>query len=164
MNLSEEKPRLYLETTIPSYLAARPSRDLIVAGHQQVTREWWDHARHSFDVYVSPVVLNELESGDPDAAARRLEYVADLPVVPLTDEVLLVRATYRERLGLPGDAEADLLHLAISVVHEMVYLLTWNCRHLANGVVIRRLQEANVALGRPTPIILTPEELIEEPD
>jgi hypothetical protein len=109
-----------------------------------VTHEWWEQAKSSFEIYISPVVLNELESGDTEAASRRLGYVSDLPVLPLTDEVLLLRSEYRNRLGLPENAEVDLLHLAISVVHEMVYLLTWNCRHLANGVVIRNLQATNM--------------------
>ena len=85
MNQFDDRPRLYLETTIPSYLAALPSRDLIVAAHQQVTHDWWDQARGSFDAYVSPVVIDELESGDPEAATRRLEYVSEISIVPLTD-------------------------------------------------------------------------------
>jgi len=164
VNQLDDRPRLYLETTIPSYLAARPSRDLIVVAHQQVTRDWWDQARDSFEIYISPAVINELESGDPEAAARRLDYVSEIQIVPLTEEAIQLQSEYRDWLGLPGNAELDLLHLAISVVHEMDYLLTWNCRHLANGIIIRRLQTENVLLGYKTPIILTPDELIEDPE
>jgi hypothetical protein len=154
---------LYLESTIPSYLTARPSRDLVVAGHQQITHEWWLRARPSFDIYVSQAVLGEISAGDPDAAARRLALVEGLPVLGGTDEVEVLAEEYQTELALPAAARLDAVHLAYTVAYELDYLLTWNCAHLANGRIIRRLHAINTRLGRPTPIILTPEALLEEP-
>jgi hypothetical protein len=157
------KPTLYLESTIPSYLAARPSRDLIVAAHQQITHEWWEQVRFEFDIYVSQAVVDEVSAGDPAVATRRLALVDGLPRLVLTDEVDALAGEYLRRLGLPPSARLDAIHLACTVVYGLDYLLTWNCAHLANGQVIRRLWEINRALGRSTPVIVTPEELLGAP-
>jgi hypothetical protein len=157
------KPALYLESTIISYLAAYPSRDLIVAAHQQITHERWDRARSKFSNYISQAVLDEISVGDPDAASRRLALVAGLPILALTEDVRFLAEEYLRKLGLPRGAQLDVIHLACAVFYEVDYLLTWNCAHLANGLVIKRLQRVNGALGRPTPIIATPEELLTSP-
>jgi hypothetical protein len=157
-------PTVYLETTIPSYLAARPSRDLIMAAHQQITHEWWREAGGRFDVYISEAVLAEIRAGDPDAAARRLGIVDGLPILALNEDVRTLVRAYDQRLRLGERARADLPHLAFAVAYAMDYLVTWNCAHLANGEVIHRLREVNVGLQRSTPIIVTPEELLESPD
>ena len=112
-------------------------------------------------MYVSEAVLDEIEAGDPDAIARRLAIVERLPVLPLSDDVTRLVEAYAERLGLVGRARADLVHVAFAVAYEMDYLVTWNCRHLAKGETIRRLADANAELGRFTPVIVTPEELLE---
>ena len=156
-------PNVYLETTIPSYLAARPSRDLIIAAHQQITHEWWIDARERFELYVSEAVLAEIRAGDPDAAAQRIELVAGLPVLELNADVRALVAVYDEGLGLVGRARADLPHFAFAVAYEMDYLLTWNCTHIANGEIVRRLMRVNAELGRFTPLIVTPEEILESP-
>ena len=152
---------VYLETTIPSYLAAHPSRDLVIAAHQQITHEWWRDARDRFDLYISEAVLDEISVGDPEAATRRLEIVGGLSILGFSDDVFALVEAYDQRLGLVGRARADLPHIAFAVAYEMDYLATWNCKHLANGEMIRRLWEANEDLDRFTPIIVTPEELLE---
>ena len=159
-----EKSSLYLESTIPSYLAARPSRDLIVAAHQQITHDWWYQARERFDMYISEAVLEEISAVDPDAVTRRRSFVDGLSILALTDDVEDLAVEYESRLGLASVAPLDAVHLAYAAVYEMGYLLTWNCRHLANGVVIQRLQTVNLSLGRLTPVIVTPEELLEVPE
>jgi predicted nucleic acid-binding protein len=159
-----ETPTLYLESTIPSYLAARPSRDLIVAAHQQITHEWWQQARPNFDIYISEVVVAEIRAGDPDAASRRLALVEALPILALTEEVEDLALVYQDKLGLPQRARLDAIHLACTVVHELDYLLTWNCTHIANGIVIQRLRAVNITLNWKTPIIVTPEELLASPE
>lgn len=155
---------LYLESTIPSYLAAKPSRDLIVAAHQQITHDWWERARAGFSLFVSEAVLQEIEEGNPDASGKRQTFVVGLPVLALTKQVSERAEEYHVALGLPPRARLDALHIAYAVTYHMDYLLTWNCRHLANGVVIRRLHEMNAKLDRKTPIIATPEELLDYPD
>ncbi len=152
---------VYLETTIPSYLAAKASRDLIVAAHQQITQDWWHTARDRFELYVSEAVLDEVRAGDPDAVGRRLQFVEDLPVLALNDDVRLLARHYGKALGLSGKARADVPHLAYAVSYRMDYLVTWNCSHIANGEIIRRLLKANAKLERSTPLIVTPEEILE---
>lgn len=154
---------LYLESTIPSYLAARPSRDLIVAAHQQITHEWWEGARSGFDIFISQAVEGEISAGDPDAASRRLALVEGLPLLDGTDEVESLAREYQNALVLPPAARLDAVHLAYAVAYELDYLLTWNCAHLASGSMVQRLRATNVRLGRVTPIILTPEALFETP-
>ena len=157
-------PSVYLETTIPSYLAAHPSRDLIMAAHQQITHDWWLNAKERFDLYISDAVLNEIRGGDPDAAARRLAIVNGLPVLQLNDDVRTLVHEYDRRLGLVGRARADLPHFGFAVAYQIDYPVTWNCRHIANGEVIRRLLDANAELQRPTPLLVTPEETLSTPD
>ena len=151
---------VYLETTIPSYLAARSSRDIIIAAHQQITRDWWRNARERFDVYISDAVLTEICLGDPDVVARRLAIVEKLPVVEIDNEVQDLVSIYAQRLGLTGRAQIDLPHIALAVAYSMDYLVTWNCAHIANGEVIRRLGAINSELRLHMPVIVTPEELL----
>lgn len=152
-------PSVYLETTIPSYLASRPSRDLVVAAHQQITHDWWIQAARKFDLFVSEAVLIEIRAGDPAMAARRLEIIQDLPILALREDVRGLVRFYSEKLNLPEQARADILHIAFAVAYQLDYLVTWNCKHIANGQTIRRLLWVNRELQRPTPVILTPEEL-----
>lgn len=159
-----EKSTLYLETTIPSYLTSNPSRDLIVAAHQQITHDWWSGAREEFDLYISEAVLEEISAGDPGAASRRLALVEGIPILALTGEIGELAEEYRQKLRLPEGAQLDAIHLACAVVNELEYVLTWNCKHLANGRIIQKLQSINLDLGRPTPIIVTPEELLDLPE
>jgi hypothetical protein len=151
---------VYLESTIPSYLVAGPSRDLIAAAHQQLTHEWWTTAADGFDLYVSEAVLDEVRAGDRKYANDRLRIVAGLPILAFSDDVESLIRTYHRRLGLVGSATADLPHFAYAVAYKMDYLLTWNCAHIANGQVIRRLLAVDAEIGRETPIIVTPEELL----
>ena len=150
---------VYLETTIPSYLAGRPSRDLVIAAHQQITHDWWNRAKERFDLYISEAVLEEIRAGDPAVAAKRLEVVAGLPVLELRQDVRDLVRLYSDRLNFPAQAQADVLHIAFAVSYGLDYLVTWNCKHIANGYSIRRLLRVNQEIRRPTPIILTPEEL-----
>jgi hypothetical protein len=152
-------PSVYLETTIPSYLAAYPSSDKVFAGHQQTTHDWWKTAAQRFRLFISEHVLDEIRDGDPDAARRRLEIIDGLPVLTMNDDVRELTREYNHRLGLQGRALGDIPHFAFAVSYKLDYLVTWNCRHIANAVVIRRLMEANDELGRPTPQIITPEAL-----
>ncbi len=156
-----DRPSVYLETTVPSYLAAEPSRDLVVAGHQQTTREWWQTARVRFDLCISEYVLDEIAAGDPIVAAKRLAFVETLTVLNANDEVHALADLYSRRLGLSGKALFDVPHFAFAVAYKIEYLVTWNCSHIANGMVIRRLNAVNMELGRFCPAIVTPDELMD---
>ena len=156
------RPTVYLDTTIPSYLVARPSRDIIVASRQELTRQWWQTRRGGYELFISEIVAAEASLGDPETAAMRLELMRDLPRLEITTEADDLAAELMEVVGLHENAEADLYHLATAVLHEMDYLLTWNCAHLANGRVRHRLERWSLQKGRFISTVCTPEELIEE--
>ncbi len=158
------KESVYIETTVISYLTSRPSRDLIVAAHQQVTREWWESVLPGrLHPVVSELVLDECSGGDATVAERRLEAVAELDVLPLSSDALELAETYRDILHLPENAAADSLHIALAVANRVDFLVTWNCRHIANGNTMRKLALYNRETGLHQTTICTPEELLEEP-
>jgi predicted nucleic acid-binding protein len=156
------KPKVYLETTIISYLTAWRSPQLVMAAHQESTRNWWDDERHSFDLYISEAVLQEASLGDPTAVRRRLEILSDIPELQITDESRLLAKQLIEKSPLPKTARVDALHIATATVHGIDYLLTWNCRHIANAAMQKSLAVICDAAGYEIPVICTPLELIEE--
>ncbi|MEO7839553.1 MAG: type II toxin-antitoxin system VapC family toxin [Anaerolineales bacterium] len=155
------KPRVYLETTIISYFAARPSRDIITAAHQQITHEWWEGRRNNFDVFISQIVLQEVNEGDTGAVQRRMEMIDSIPEIEVNPEaVLLAQALVSGRI-VPERAAADALHIAVATVQGMDYLLTWNLKHLANAVIRNAITDTCRQRGYEPPVICTPEELME---
>ena len=156
------KRRVYVETTIVSYLASRPSRDVVVAGRQQVTHRWWEVRRPNFDLVVSQVVLDEIRAGDPEAAARRLEIVVGLPLLDITPEMADFAAQLIERVPLPPQAAADAAHIAVATCHRVDFVMTWNVAHIANAVLRRRVEDICRAAGYDAPILCTPDELMED--
>jgi len=156
------KSRLYLETTIPSYLTSRPSRDLIVAGHQQITREWWETRRHTFQLYISQLVVDEVGAGDPAAARKRLKVLQDLPLLDITPEVADVAYSILASGKVPRKAATDAAHIAIAAVHGMEFLVTWNCVHIANAAIAKALASICREHACECPVICTPEELMGE--
>ncbi len=154
------KPRVYLETTIVSYLTARPSRTLLGAAHQQVTLDWWEQRRHDFDLVVSELVLREAEAGDPEAARLRLAALEGIPRLSLTEDALRLGNEFVDRGLLHRTAAEDALHIAIATIHAVDFLLTWNCTHIANPEI--QIQLARHLYGRDLflPFICTPEELL----
>jgi hypothetical protein len=152
--------RVYLETTIISYLTARPSRSVLSAAHQQITVDWWTRRRHDFDLLVSELVLREAEAGDPEAARRRLEILAGLPRLTLTKEAIELAADFLRKGLLPEKAAEDGMHIAIATAHDVDYLLTWNCAHIANPEIQERLAKFLYERGLVLPFICTPEELL----
>lgn len=155
------KPKVYLETTIPSYLGAWPSRDLITAAHQQITRDWWETRGPEFDLFISALVIEEASGGDDSASARRLAFIRDVPLLELTDEVVEFGTALVERKAIPENEAEDALHVGIAVVHGMDYLLTWNLSHIAKAEARNRIERACRSMGYDPPIICTPEELLE---
>lgn len=135
------QPTVYLETSIISYLAARPSRDLIVTARQQLTQSWWRERRPGFDLYVSQLVLDEARAGDRDVAERRVALLAGLPVLDITPEVAELAAALVERVPLPPRAGADATHIAVAAYHGMDFLVTWNSAHIANAELRERVEQ-----------------------
>jgi predicted nucleic acid-binding protein len=155
------RPRVYIETTVVSYLTARPSRDLIIAAHQQVTQEWWDEYAPHFDLYISQQVLQEAGAGDAQAAGRRLQALEGLPLLEMQPAVLGLARALTEKGAIPSKAVEDGLHIATATVHGMDYLVTWNCTHIANAVTRNAVIEVCRSCGYEPPVICTPEELME---
>ncbi len=156
------KPSVYIETTVISYLTARPSRDLVVAGHQQTTYDWWTNRLPGFEAFLSPVVIDEISRGNAAMAQRRLDAVSELKLLELLPEVEKLADVYFAQLQLPMRARADALHLAFAAWHGMDFLVTWNCSHIASGFVRREIKKTNALWEIISPTICTPEELIED--
>lgn len=154
--------RVYIETTIPSYLAARSSRDLLQTARQQLTRDWWDNARQQYDLCISTIVIDESSTGDPDAAQRRLVYLESLPLLDITEGVNEVAKAIMDSGLLPQQAIRDAIHIAVASVHNVDFLLTWNCRHIANAVIMKELRTIAEDYNCELPILCTPEELLGE--
>lgn len=152
--------RVYIETTIPSYLAARPSRDLLQAARQQITHTWWSNERQKYDLCVSEIVLDEVISGDADAAQRRLALLHDLPLLDMTEAVNHIAKAIMSSNLLPAEATRDAIHIAVSSVHGIDILLTWNCKHIANATIMKELRTVVENCGYELPILCTPEELL----
>jgi predicted nucleic acid-binding protein len=154
-------PLVYIETSIISYLAARTSRDLVTAAHQRLTLDWWSTARTAFELGVSELVIQEASLGDPDSARRRLELTATLPVLQATEAGRELARRLILELGFPPMAAADALHIAIAAENGAHFLLTWNCKHIANAKTRALIERILRSRGYDPPILCTPEELME---
>lgn len=153
------KPTVYIETTVPSYLTAWPSRDVGRAGEQQVTRDWWAR-RSGFELRVSSLVLLECGAGDPEAAALRLAALDGVPVLAQTPEADTLAETFLREVPLLARAAADALHIAVAAVSGVSFLMTWNCTHIANATLRPRIEALCRQAGYEPPVICTPQELL----
>ena len=154
------KRTLYLETTIPSYLVARPSRDIIVAAHQELTRRWWDERLDDFKIYISQLVLDEVGDGDLVMARNRIEKVRHFTTLDIDPVVSSLAGKLILLGGMPLKAKADAVHVAVAAINEIEYLLTWNCAHINNAEMKTKIAEICADHGFQLPIICTPEELL----
>jgi hypothetical protein len=153
-------PKLYLETTIPSYFVARPSTDHRIRAAQIDTKLWWKTRKHSFEMCVSAVVLREMGRGETSMAAERLELVRGLRILrPIDTSEELAQRLLDDGI-VPEVARDDASHIALAAAHAVDYLLTWNCKHINNRFIIRRIENACSALGLDCPVIATPTELM----
>ena len=158
------KPRVYVETTIISYLTARPARDVVIAGHQQSTRDWWTTASERFELVISELVHQEASAGDIEAAGDRIAMLASLASLAATEEALELAENLLEAGALPEVATRDALHVAIAAVNGIEYLVTWNFRHIANAATRLSIESVCRQAGLESPVICTPEELMEDID
>jgi len=154
------KPTVYIETTVVSYLTAKPTRDVIVMARQQITMAWWKTQLPRFRPMISQLVLDEAARGDSEAASRRLNALKDFPIVDATPAAFSLAARFIRAEGMPARAKDDALHLALCAVHGISYLLTWNFRHLANAEIRLFLSGVCAKASYIFPIICTPDELM----
>ena len=154
------KKKVYIETSIVSFLSGRPSRNLLAAAWQSLTTDWWEKRRELFDLYISELVLEEASRGDKDAAQKRLRILEGIPLLAVTDSAVELSKKLLEKGALPPKATDDALHIALTSVHNIDYLLTWNCRHIDNAEnkpIVRSVVTIN---GYNCPEICTPQELM----
>lgn len=156
------KPRLYIETSVIRYYTSRPSRDLIAAGHQQITQQWWSQQLSRYEAYISEVVRQEISRGDRAAVELRLRAIEGFAHLVITPDVTKLARKYYAALDLPDKARLNAIHLALAVQHGMDYLVSWNFMHIVGVRPRSIIQGINYRLQMETPIICTPEELIEE--
>lgn len=154
------KPKVYVETSVVSYLTARPSKSLLAAAWQAVTADWWATRRELFDLYTSQLAFDEAREGDVDAARRRLEVLREIPLLEIADDVSSLARRFIGKASLPSAASDDALHIAIATVHGMDFLLTWNCTHIANAEILPFLRRVALSAGYELPVICTPEGLM----
>ena len=155
------KQRVYIETTVVSYLTNWLSRDIVIAAHQQITREWWNK-RARFELYVSQIVIQEAGSGDSEAAKLRAHVLEDINVLELSSEARVLADELIGQGAIPDKAVLDAFHIGIAVVNGMDYLLTWNCTHIANASIRHKIESICRSSRYEPPVICTPEELMEE--
>lgn len=150
------RPTVYIETTIPSYYCDDRSEL-----HNEIarTREWWDEERATYECFVSPAVLDELAAGSYTTQRAALALVKKLAILEIATEVVDIATVYQSRGVMPKAPVRDALHLAIASFYRMDYLLTWNCRHLANANKFRRIEAVNAEMGLSIPLLVTPHQL-----
>jgi hypothetical protein len=154
--------RIYIESTIPSYVVARPARDLLQAARQQTSKDWWELKRHDHELFTSQIVLAEISSGETEMAKQRLETLAGIPVLRVNEEAENLTLQILGSGLLPAAADRDAGHIALATVYEMDILLSWNCRHIANASIQTRLRKLVEKSGLALPVLCTPDELTGE--
>jgi predicted nucleic acid-binding protein len=158
-------PTVYIETSIVSYLRQRPSSQIVMAARQVLTHQWWNDERANYELVTSQYVIDEASAGDAALAAERLQSLDGIPLLPLDPAIEAIGNEIMARAILPPTATIDALHIAMVAHHQIRYLLTWNCRHIANAKILPRIHEVLTDLGIPIPIICTPEEMVgDDPD
>ncbi|NJL61613.1 MAG: type II toxin-antitoxin system VapC family toxin [Methylacidiphilales bacterium] len=152
----------YIETSIFGYLTARSTKNLILAANIEVTRDWWDNYRISLDLYASQIVLDEAVLGDSEIAYQRLEMLKGITLLEPSEIAQELVIQFLSKTNLPPKAANDAAHIAIATVHGMDYLLTWNCKHIANAHIQKKLAQICSEFGYELPTICTPYEMIGE--
>jgi len=154
------KPKIYIETSFISYLVSKSNRDIVILANQEVTKEWWLKYRNNFELYISSYVFDEISLGDIELSKRRLEIALELNLLSDSEEVInLAEKIYFQKI-FPQKAANDVLHISSAIIHKMDFLLTWNCKHIANPFFLKELQKIINKLEYNLPIICTPQEIL----
>ena len=158
------KSTVYVESSVISYLAARPSRDVVVAARQTISHDWWNHHRHRFDLRVSALVEEEISLGDEEAAKRRQDLIAGIPNLAISDDAVELAELLLSEGVIPKGSENDALHVSIAASQGADFLLTWNFRHINNAEMKSAIARVVESRGFECPQICSPEELQGESD
>ena len=153
------KATVYIESSVISYLTSRPSRDIIIAGRQAVTQEWWNNHRLRFELRISILVEEEISKGDPSAAKRRMDIVAAVPSLDISEEAVEIAESLLSTSAVPIGSEEDALHIGIASAQGADYLLTWNFKHINNAETKNKIVEVVESFGFICPQLCSPEEL-----
>ena len=155
------KKKVYIETSVISYLCARPSRDLILAANQEITREWWNN-KERYDLYISEFVTEEISRGDIEAAEKRSAFINNIPMLPLTKECNTLAKELIDKHAFPETALTDASHVSIASVFQIDFLLSWNCKHIVNPHMQNKIRKTVETSNYKLPVICTPFELLED--
>ncbi len=155
------KPSVYVETSVISYLTGRPSRDLVMAAHQEVTHEWWSNRRAAFSLFYSEAVRDEASMGDAQAAAQRLALLDALSLLEIPAQAFDLANALVQATALPAKARVDALHIAIAAYERMDFVLTWNFKHIANAQSASKVRQVCESFGLVCPVLCSPLELLE---
>lgn len=155
-------PTLYVETSVVSFLRARPSSHVVSAAHQVITQRWWTEERHKYELVTSQYVIDEASQGDPSLAAERLAALAGIPLLEVSDEIPTLADELIAATVLPAKARLDALHICAASFYHLDYLLTWNCSHIANARILPQIRKVLSELGYELPIVCTPEEMVDD--
>ena len=155
------KETVYVETSIFGYLAARSTNNLILAANTKITQDWWAFRRNDFVLYASELVEDEAARGDKAIAVRRLNLLKPIVYLDITEEAIELAQEFLKKSNLPPKASNDSIHIALATVYGLNYLLTWNCKHMANAQIQKKLSQISLKLGYELPVICTPYELME---
>lgn len=160
VTIQNMKPIVYIETSIPSfYYEIRTEPDMIA--RQNWTREWWDNCRDHYTLVTSAAVLEELQNGDYPNQEKVIALLNPIPLLPMEDPLVSeIVKTYLNHQLMPRNPKGDALHLALASYHRCDFLLTWNCRNLANANKFKHLERIHNILSLPTPLLVTPVQLL----
>ena len=150
---------VYIESSVISYLTARPSRDVVTAARQAITLDWWQNQRHKYEVYISALVEQDISSGDPIAAEQRIQTVSSISSVAISPEAQAIAASLIASKAVPSNCVEDAMHIAIAAAQGTEYLLTWNFKHINNAETKSLIAKVIEASGYICPILCSPEEL-----
>ena len=154
-------PRAYIESSVPSFYVARPSRQLAIVAKQQATKDWWDGGCSGLDLVTSLETLDEIAKGDSEKAQERLDLVSAMPILEVTEDVADLADELVESGIVPKRAASDAIHIAVASVHAVEFLVTWNFRHIANPFLRERIRNLVTEKGFRMPTMCSPEELLE---
>jgi len=154
------KPRLYMETSVVSFLAARPSKDAVIAGQQASTHRWWKEKRRRYELFISKLVWQEAGQGNKDAVERRLQFIRPLRWLQITEDVSRLAQALLMAKALPPKAGSDALHIALAAVYRMQFLLTWNFTHINNPATEEQTRRVCRECDFHCPVICTPDQLL----